>query len=103
MKISSTTSNYINQTYTNKANPANQDTRAAKNQDEAANTSKSDSINLSNRTKDLQKISQSMDTQPTDRQKYVSDIKLKVETNLYTINVEAVAEKMTGSLMDEIV
>ncbi|MBU1194276.1 MAG: flagellar biosynthesis anti-sigma factor FlgM [Proteobacteria bacterium] len=103
MKISGTTSNYINQTYTSRANSANQDARPAKNQDEAVNSSMADSINLSNRTKDLQKISQSMDTQPTDRQKYVSDIKLKVETNQYNINVEAVAEKMTGTLMDEIV
>lgn len=103
MKISGTTSNYINHTYTNKANSVNQDNKPVKNLDETSNSTMVDSINLSTRTKDLQKISQSMDSQSADRQKYVSDIKLKVETNQYNINVEAVAEKMTGTLMDEIV
>ncbi len=98
MKISPTTPNYINQTYTKQASPA-----TPKDSTGVANGSLSDSLNLSSKTLDLQKISKSMDIQPTDRQEYVSDIKLKVETNQYNINVEAVAEKMAGTLMDEIV
>lgn len=101
MKISGTTSNYINQTYTSQVNAANQDNKPVKNLEEAASNSISDNINLSTRTKDLQKISQSMELQAADRQKYVSDIKLRFEKNQYNINVEAVAEKMTGTLMNE--
>lgn len=103
MKISSTTSNYINQTYTNQANSANQENKPVKNQIEAANSSMSDSINLSGRTKDLQKVSQSMDSKSTERQELVSNLKEQVQANQYTVNAEKVAEKILGSMMDEIV
>ncbi|MBU1341072.1 MAG: flagellar biosynthesis anti-sigma factor FlgM [Proteobacteria bacterium] len=103
MKISNSTPNYINQTYANQANTAaSQNVKSQKTADEAANETLTDSINFSGRTKDLQKISKAMETEPADRQKYVADIKQKVETNQYNINAETVAEKMVGSLMNEI-
>jgi len=103
MKISNTTPNYINQTYTNQTNnTANLNVKSQKTADEAASDSKSDSINFSGRTKDLQKISKAMETESVDRQKYVADIKQKVETNQYNISAETVAEKMVGSIMNEI-
>ena len=102
MKISNPTPSYINQTYTNQANnAANQNLKPQKAIDEAANDTL-DSINFSNRTKDLQKISKAMETEPQGRKEYVADIKLKVETNQYNINAQTVAEKMVGSLMNEI-
>lgn len=99
MKISNSTPNYINQTYANQANnAANQNAAQQKTADEA----QTDSLNLSGRTKDLQKIAAAIDTQPTDRKQYVADIKQQVETDQYNVNAETVAEKMVGSLMDEI-
>ena len=99
MKISNSTPNYINQTYANQANnAANQNVKPQKPADE----SQTDSINLSDRTKDLQKISKAMETEPVDRAELVADIKEKVETNQYNVNAETVAEKMVGSLMNEI-
>ncbi|MCP3874812.1 MAG: flagellar biosynthesis anti-sigma factor FlgM, partial [Desulfobacteraceae bacterium] len=63
MKISNSTPNYINQTYANQANnAANQNVNQQKTADEA----QTDSLNLSDRTKDLQKIASAIDNQPTD-------------------------------------
>jgi len=100
MKISNSTQNYINQTYVNQTNsPAkSQALKTEKPADEVAG----DSINLSPKTKDLQKISAAMDTEPTDRSKLVADLKYQVQTNQYNVNAEQVAEKMVGALMDEI-
>jgi negative regulator of flagellin synthesis FlgM len=99
MKISNSTPNYINQVYGNKANnPVNQVLQSQKHNDETL----TDSINLSSRTKDLQKISKAMDIETVDRQKFVANIKQQVETNQYNVNADTVAEKMVGALMNEI-
>ncbi|NOX34845.1 MAG: flagellar biosynthesis anti-sigma factor FlgM [Deltaproteobacteria bacterium] len=99
MKISNSTPSYINQTYASQANNvASQNLKHGKNSDETL----SDSISFSGRTKDLQKISKAMETEPQDREKLVADIKQKVETNQYNINAETVADKMVGFIMNEI-
>ena len=98
MKISDTTPNYINQTYTNQTNTAGgQNPNTLKSTEDA----QTDSINLSPRTKDLQQISKALDTEPVDRQKLVADIKLQVENDQYNVNAEQVAEKIVGSFMNE--
>lgn len=100
MKISNPTQNYINQTYAGKTTAAaNTPPKLEKPADEMVG----DSINLSQKTRDLQKISTAMDTQPTDRATLVADLKQQVQTNQYNINAEQIAEKMTGSLMNELV
>jgi len=100
MKISNSTPNIINQAYGNQANnPSAQGLKSQKNSDENL----SDSINLSGRTKDLQKISKAMELEPVDRKKYVTDIKQQVETNQYNINAETIAEKMVESQIHKIV
>ena len=100
MKISNTTPNYINQTYANQA--ANQ-TKAAGNQDKPAEeVIAADSIKLSSTTRDLQKISVAAETEPAGREKLVQDLKQQVQSNQYTVNAERVAEKMVGSIMDEL-
>ena len=97
MKIANTTPNYINQTYTNQAdNAAN--SKSQKTSDESIVTPKADSINLSDATKNLQKISKAMETESPDRAEYVADIKQQVETNQYNVNAENVA----GRILDEI-
>ncbi len=96
MKIS-TTQNYINP-YANQTSSAAQTPKTEKPYDEAA----SDSINLSPTTRDLQKISAAMDTEPADRATLVADLKQQVQANQYTVNAEQVAEKMIGSLMNEL-
>lgn len=99
MKISNTTPSYINQTYTGQmATGAHQQSKSQRPVDETL----TDSINLSGRTKDLQKISKALEAEPADREKYVADIKYQVENNQYDINAEAVAEKMVGQLFNEI-
>ncbi len=101
MKISNSTQNYINQTYANQANSAAnpQAQKAEKPADEMAG----DSINLSQKTRDLHKISSAMDTEPTDRSKLVADLKQQVQANQYTVNAEQVAGKMIGSIMDGLI
>ena len=44
-----------------------------------------------------------METDPTDRKKFVADIKQQVESKQYNVNAESVAEKIVGSSMNEIV
>ena len=96
MKISgSTTNNYINP-YSNQANAA-----AAAKAEKPSDETRGDSINLSAKTRDLQKISAAMDTTPDDRTKLVADLKSQVQANLYNVNAEQVAAKMIGSLMDK--
>lgn len=96
MKISNTTPNYVNQTYTTNSNTAAQNLKATKTAEEVP----TDSINLSGRTQDLQKVSKSLDLNAADRQKYVADIKQQVENNQYNVNAEQVAEKIVGTFMD---
>ncbi len=97
MKISNTTPNYINQAYAGQiSNAANQNLKSQKPADEIT-----DSINFSDQTKILQKLSKAMESEPADRKKYVADIKQKVETNQYNVNAEAVAEKLVGSITDQ--
>lgn len=96
MKISNT--NYINQTYTSHANKqaAQQQPRPA---EEAA--AATDSINLSSTTRDLQRIEAAAENTPPERKKLIQDLREQVQTNRYTVNAEQVAEKMIGSIMDE--
>lgn len=103
MKISQNTPHYIQQPYANPANAAGaKDLKSQKNTGEDSRAPQSDSINLSGLTKDLQKVSKAMETEQAGRQKYVADIKQKVETNQYNINAEAVAGKLMNSYIDEI-
>jgi flagellar biosynthesis anti-sigma factor FlgM len=104
MKINSTP-NYINQVYGNQQvnNPVTQDLRQDLKAQKNADETQTDSLNLSNKTKDLQKISKAMETESTDRAKYVADIKQKVETNQYDINAELVAEKMGNFILNEVI
>ena len=98
MKISNSTPSYINQTYANQANKtADQN---LKSQQPPADEGLKDSINLSGRTQDLQKVTKALETEPSDRKQYVADIKQKVESNQYNVNAENVAEKMVGVLFD---
>ncbi len=103
MKISNSPQNYINQTYANQISPAaNSPSKLEKSVDEPTIATSSDSLNISPTTRDLQKISASMDTEPTDRTQLVEDLKQQVQAGQYTVNAEQVAEKMVGSLMDEL-
>lgn len=101
MKISNGTSNYINQAYINPANAASQNLKSEKTAEETAKETPTDRIDFSGLTRDLQKISAAMETDPADREKYVADIKQKVETNQYDVNAETVAEKLVGSFMNQ--
>ncbi|MBU0970924.1 MAG: flagellar biosynthesis anti-sigma factor FlgM [Proteobacteria bacterium] len=101
MKISSSTTNYINQTYANQGNTAAKSQTPARTE-KAADEISADTLNISTTTRDLQKISAAMDTEPADRTKLVADLRQQVQTNQYTVNAEQVAEKMVGSIMDKL-
>lgn len=98
MKISNSTPNYINQTYTNQANSVAG--QKLKSQQPPAEEGLKDSINLSDRTKDLQRISKAIETEPAGRNQVVAELKQQVENNQYNVNAEKVAEKMVGLLFD---
>ncbi len=99
MKIPSSTPNYVNP-YANQAVNTN---KAPESQDKPAETNiAGDSINLSSTTRQMQKISAAAETEPAGREELVQDLKQQVQTNQYTVNAEQVAEKMIGSIMDEL-
>ncbi len=101
MKISNSTTSYINTNYANQANPAATNIQAKTGR--RPEETKTDNINLSEKTRDLQKIGQAMEIEPTDRKQLVSDIKDQVQANQYTINAEQIAEKMIGSIISGLV
>lgn len=100
MKINSTQL-YINQSYA--ANNANTNTtNTSVDQGKQSEEPLSDRINLSSTTRDLQKISAASAEEPKDRARMVEDLKQQVQSNQYTVNAEQVAEKMIGSVMNEV-
>ncbi len=101
MKISNSTQNYINQSYANQT--ANQTANTAANKEKPAEeTVATDSIKLSSTTRDLQKISVAAETEPANREQLVEDLKQQVQANQYTVNAEQVAEKIIGSITDQL-
>lgn len=99
MKIGSSPQNYVNQSY---ANAAKANTAGSKAKPAAGEQTAQDSINLSATTRDLQKIAAASETDPQGRAQMVQDLKAQVQANQYTVNAEQVAEKMIGSIMDEL-
>ena len=99
MNISGPTNNYVHTSYTKQANPATSNLQA-KTAGPPKET-KTDNIDLSEKTRDLQRISQSMETEPADRTQLVSDIKDQIRANQYTINAENIAQKMIGAIFYE--
>lgn len=99
MKINSTPQ-YINQSYA--ANNANTTAKTSSDQGKQSEETLSDSINLSSTTMDLQKISAASTEEPEDRAQMVENLKQQVQSNQYTVNAEQVAEKMIGSIMNEV-
>ena len=98
MKITNT--NFINQTYTSQTNAQGAQQQGKKTAEESSVAT--DSINLSATTRDLQKIEAASETTPPEREKLVQDLKAQVQNNTYTVKAEAVAEKMIGSITDEV-
>ena len=101
MKINST-QQYIHQSYA--ANNANTKITANTSADQGKRSEEllSDRINLSSTTRDLQKISDAAAKAPKDRAGMVEDLKQQVQSNQYTVNAEKIAEKMIGSIMNEV-
>lgn len=100
MKISNSTTNYINQAYShlkpNAGAPAA--SRLEKTHSEAAG----DSINLSERTKELQKIEKALEIEPGARKEMVARLKESIQQGQYTVDAEKIASKMAGSLLNDI-
>ncbi len=102
MKISNSTSNIINQAYGN--NAAHQNTTNANAKSEKGKEANSSAnVDLSNRTKDIQKISQALDVEPVAISEKVSQLKKEVDENRYNVDANKVAGKILGSLLDEII
>nr|WP_321402899.1 flagellar biosynthesis anti-sigma factor FlgM [uncultured Desulfobacter sp.] len=103
MKITNNTQQYINQSYA--ANNANANTTATNTSaDQGTQTQErlADSINLSSTTKDLQRIATESAKEPEARVQMVADLKEQVQTGQYTVNAEKVAEKIVGSILNEV-
>lgn len=90
MKVSGSAANYINNAYTSKTNPAAVPAKTGRQADEL----KTDNIELSATIRDLQKISQAMETEPADRAQQISDLKDQIRTGRYNVNAQKVAEIM---------
>ncbi len=59
-----------------------------------------DSVTLSRLTKDMQKISENIDTPPKQRTKEVSELQSMVEQGMYTVDPEKLAEKMVRTVLN---
>lgn len=59
-----------------------------------------DSVVLSSATKDLQKVSANMDTQPKQRTEKIAELKSIIDQGNYTVDPEKVAEKMVGTFLN---
>ncbi len=102
MKISNSTTNLVNQAYSN--NTAQQNQAAANTKPEKGkDINPSSNVDLSSRTIDLQKIARAAENQPVAMSEKVAVLKKEVEENRYNIDVDKVAGKMVGSLLDEII
>ena len=102
MKIYSNTQQYINQSYA--ANNANTNTTANTPADQEMQTQErpADRINLSATTMDLQRIETASTKEPEERAQMIAGIKEQVETGQYTVNAEQIAEKIVGSIFNEV-
>ncbi len=101
MKISGYSQNYINQNY---AKPASNE-RPVDHGDvkkENRKSPESDSISLSQTTRDRQTIDGNMDKVQPNREEQVQALKAQVEAGQYNVNADKVAEKMVGFYMDDI-
>jgi negative regulator of flagellin synthesis FlgM len=70
---------------------------------EEKNQSQQDTIvNLSTTSKDVQTAKEVIASEPEVREDKVAELKAKIESGNYTIDNEAVADKMVDSFIDEI-
>ena len=101
MKISNSTTNIVNQAYNNSThqNQAAANSKAEK----LKEINPSSNVDLSSKTKDLQKISQALENEPVAMSEKVSRIKKEIDENNYNFDADKVAGKMVGSLIDKII
>ena len=59
-------------------------------------------VNLSTTSKDVQTAKEVIASEPEVREDKVAELKAKIESGNYTIDNEAVADKMVDSFIDEI-
>lgn len=102
MKISNSTTNLVNQAYTNNTAQPNQAAANIKT-DKNKEINQSSNVDLSKRTKDLQKISQAIEKEPVAMSEKVTQLKKEVSEDRYNIDADKIAGKMVGALLDKII
>jgi negative regulator of flagellin synthesis FlgM len=100
MKISN--SNLANQAYNSNIVHQNQTAINAKTE-KIKEPNLSSNVDLSNRTKDVQKIAQAIEDAPVSMSEKLASLKKQVNTNQYNIDADKIADKMVGSILDEII
>jgi negative regulator of flagellin synthesis FlgM len=100
MKISN--SNLVNQAYNNNIVHQNQAATNAKT-GKIKEPNLSSNVDLSNRTKDVQKIARAIEDEPVSMTEKLASLKKQVDTNQYNIDADKIADKMVGSILDEII
>ncbi|OQY00672.1 MAG: flagellar biosynthesis anti-sigma factor FlgM [Desulfobacteraceae bacterium 4572_130] len=100
MEITNPKTNLINQTYSSKT--SDKIKKENSNIKEETGQRDSDKVNLSNRTKDIQKIFTAMDNNVENKERAtrIANIKEDVQANKYKVDAEKIAEKMVKFLMD---
>ena len=100
MEITNSKTNLINQTYSSKTNDKIK--KENSNIEEETGQRDNDKVNLSNRTKDIQKIFMNMDNniEEKERATRISNIKQDIQADKYKVDAEKIAEKMVESFMD---
>jgi len=105
MKIDNKIANYeISQQITKSASNINEGQQlldGQKNQ-EIKSESRDAIVNLSKASKDLRLANEALASAPDVREDKVAEIRDKIESGTYSMNNEAVADKMVGSFIDEL-
>ncbi len=102
MKISNSNTNLVNQAYSNNATHQNQAAANAKSE-KGKEANPSANVDLSNMTKDIQKVTKAMENEPVAMSEKVAALKKEVNENRYNVDADKIAAKMVGSLLDEII
>ena len=102
MKVSNSNSNLVNQAYGN--NPAQKNIADnPQKSDKNADAKPSSSVDLSSKTRDMQKVLQTIESEPVARTEKINRIQNEINENRYKIDTEKIAEKMAGTFLDEII
>jgi len=94
MKISDLYSHNARMNYINQANPASQTEKTQPSQEAKETPASKDRVDLSDQSREMQKVYEVLQTTPDIRAEKVADLKTQIENGKYRVSPDDVADKM---------